>query len=240
MHDIRRLSRPIVSFLLNGWKLIPQGSPEWKINIYRRIKEASERVNYLDKTPSHFRLFENQLVFARNTQKMRHTANIWLSVAFKITLLFCYFSACDWISNGITEKAQPHGGWAFSALPLRLNRTTIKLLSQQPDAFGACQAWLRREKMAFFFSICLENLDPKTVFIFNYFRRWRYSHRHNFMPCIAFLWEWDGHIALLECWVVTFWATIVKKRILLLKYLFYSKIKLIFATVFRWFRNVFC
>ena len=171
---------------------------------------------------------------------MRHTANIWLSVAFKITLLFCYFSACDWISNGITWKAQPPCGWAFSALPPRPNRATKRFPSQQPDAFGACQAWLRREKMAFFSLYVSKILTPKTVFIFNYFRRCRYSYRHNFMPCIAFLWEWDGHIALLECWVVTFWVTIVKKRILLLKYLFYSKIKLIFATVFRWFRNVFC
>ncbi len=40
------------------------------------VSEAAGKVKTIDKTPSHFRRFENQLAFAQNTRNMQSFANL--------------------------------------------------------------------------------------------------------------------------------------------------------------------
>ena len=134
--------------------------------------------------PPDFRRFENEFAFARNTWTIRQFAIVWRSALFKKQSFSSYFSTCDWVSNGMTNRLQPSCDWVSSAQPLRPNRAMRRLLSQQPSAFWLCRSRLCRKKMAFFFSISLENNDRKSVTIFYAFRTDVCVNPYNFMPRI--------------------------------------------------------
>lgn len=157
-----------MSFLIFTWKLpflsthvidhAPMDDLDKPAFISDFGSEASKRVNNLDKRSLNFHGFENKLAFTRNTSNWRWLANGWPSMTLKNWGFFCYFFACDGVSNGIAESSETQCKEDTFAQPLRPNRTMRRLQSPQVDKFGLCLSRWCRKKMALFFLVA-----PKTT-----------------------------------------------------------------------------